>query len=388
MKSCSPSSLLCTWTLVLVCCLSVLSLSARRNTSLPALKVRGNQLTDPRGRTVMLHGVMDTPNPYFNRYRWGHEVGDAAVPRCLSYFDRLFTAITDTLHGAHCNVFRLHLDPCWTNDPSVAPSGEEKGEANISQFSLQRLEKYFDLLYWPLIRRAMNHGLYVVVRPPGVCPHHLRSGDAYQQYLLTVWRLVARHDSVCRYAGQISIEMANEPVALTLADGQTTSGALSDYFQPILNAIRKAGFKGIVWAPGTGWQSHYEDYAAHPLRDKNLGYAVHVYPGWYGASDDHCASEDFIRQFGEQVPVSRTHPILISEVDWSPEVPGKGHPNEWGAWVPGNMGTWATASTSRWCRAFKAVLDHYGNLSMTLTSTDDYLDLDAYLRDSTVLPAF
>ena len=33
---------------------------------LPALKVMGKDLVDDSGQKVVLHGVMDTPNRYFN----------------------------------------------------------------------------------------------------------------------------------------------------------------------------------------------------------------------------------------------------------------------------------------------------------------------------------
>lgn len=36
------------------------------------LHVNGNQLNDAYGNKVVLHGVMDTPSPYFNKYRWGN----------------------------------------------------------------------------------------------------------------------------------------------------------------------------------------------------------------------------------------------------------------------------------------------------------------------------
>jgi hypothetical protein len=65
---------------------------------------------------------------------------------------------------------------------------------------------------------------------------------------------------------------------------------------------------------------------------------------------------------------------------------GSGKYNEFGQWVASNMGTWGTASTSKWGNAWKAVKDYYGNISMTLTSTDDYLDVDAYLNNGTVQP--
>ena len=132
------------------------------------LHVNGNQFNDPYGNKVVLHGVMDTPNPYFNSWRWGYSANDGAISGCLNYFEKIFTAITDTRQGAYCNLFRLHLDPCWTNDPNKQSTGSETGEANISRFSSSRLEKYMRTVYWPIAQKALNHGLYVIMRPPGV----------------------------------------------------------------------------------------------------------------------------------------------------------------------------------------------------------------------------
>lgn len=352
---------------------------------LPSLHVDGRQLKDTHGNTVVLHGVMDTPNPYFNSGRWGAALN---VTKCLNYFEQLFTAITDHDQGAYCNVFRLHLDPCWTNDTSKPVTGTATGEANISQFSLARLQRYMKSLFWPLMQKAMAHGLYVVVRPPGVCPGTIQVGDEYNQYLMTVWNEFTLNDSIKKYAGQISIELANEPVAVNGADGQPSGTALHDFFQPIVDQCRKNGFTGIIWAPGTGWQSNYQSYAAHPIEGYNIGYAVHDYTGWYGCSDASCDPEAYIKEFGRSVPVVETAPIIITEVDWSPEKEGEGHYNEHGDWVPANYGTWSTGSTSKWGTAYKALLDHYGNISMTLSGTDCYIDMPRYLADGTVTPAF
>ena len=39
---------------------------------LPTLHVEGKWLVDQQGNHVVLHGVMDTPNMYFNGWRWGN----------------------------------------------------------------------------------------------------------------------------------------------------------------------------------------------------------------------------------------------------------------------------------------------------------------------------
>lgn len=133
------------------------------------LHVNGNQLNDAYGNKVVLHGVMDTPSPYFNKYRWGNTCTDNNIQPCISYYDKIFGALQNPAKGTYCNIFRLHLEPGWTNDPNKQSTGSETGEANISRFSAARLQKYLDALYLPIAQKAINHGLYVVIRPPGVC---------------------------------------------------------------------------------------------------------------------------------------------------------------------------------------------------------------------------
>ena len=89
------------------------------------------------------------------------------------------------------------------------------------------------------------------------------------------------------------------------------------------------------------------------------------------------------------MPVVDTAPIIITEVDWSPTNPdAEGHYNEHGEWVQPNYGTWATGSTSKWGKAFKTMLDHYGNISMTLSGTGCLIDRDILLQTGRVEPAF
>ena len=237
--------------------------------------------------------------------------------------------------------------------------------------------------------------MYVVIRPPGVCPHDIKVGDAYQEYLKTVWGTVTSFTTFLNdNAGKVSIELANEPVDVYDSKGvKNSSVALRDYFQPIVDVIRENGFKGIIWVPGSGWQSWYNNYAKYPIKDpeNNFGYAVHCYPGWYNSgsgSNDNTDKERMRRQFEVQVPVVKTNPIIVTEIDWSPPKPGAGHYDEHGKWVEPNYGTWGTATTSGFGNAFKYIHDYYGNISMTLQGSGLYFDIDKYLESNIVQPAF
>ena len=387
------------FTLITILC--ALGAGAQGVKPLPSLHTEGRWLVDKHGNQVVLHGVMDTPSNYFNGGRWEgskalgwwDHYNDTGVTNCLAYFEKLFKG----MEKAKCDVFRLHMDPAWTNDPadgyvyagSVGQASDASGEADIKKFNPERYQKYLPQLYLKLAEMAMKYGMYVVVRPPGVCPHDLKVGDYYNQYLMYVWDVFSQQEFVKDHAGQISIELANEPVNLRNAQNQDDPKALHDYFQPIVNKIRENGFTGIIWAPGTGWQANYTSYATYPIEGDNIGYAVHDYTGWYGCSDANPDPQNKIDQFHKQVPVVDTNPIIITEVDWSPENPSaQGHYNEHNEWVQPNYGTWSTGSTSKWGKAYKAMLDYYGNISMTLSGTGCLFDIDKLLSTGNVYPAF
>lgn len=387
------------FTLITILC--ALGAGAQGVKPLPSLHTEGRWLVDKHGNQVVLHGVMDTPSNYFNGGRWEgskalgwwDHYNDTGVTNCLAYFEKLFKG----MEKAKCDVFRLHMDPAWTNDPadgyvyagSVGQASDASGEADIKKFNPERYQKYLPQLYLKLAEMAMKYGMYVVVRPPGVCPHDLKVGDYYNRYLMYVWDVFSQQEFVKDHAGQISIELANEPVNLRNAQNQDDPKALHDYFQPIVNKIRENGFTGIIWAPGTGWQANYTSYATYPLEGDNIGYAVHDYTGWYGCSDANPDPQNKIEQFHKQVPVVDTNPIIITEVDWSPENPSaQGHYNEHNEWVQPNYGTWSTGSTSKWGKAYKAMLDYYGNISMTLSGTGCLFDIDKLLSTGNVYPAF
>jgi hypothetical protein len=329
-----------TWLMLLGC----ITIWAQGVKPLPTLHVEGRWLVDKHGNQVVLHGVMDTPNMYFNGWRWGSpwtdgtNYNDASVSKCLAYFDKLFAG----MEQAKCNVFRLHMDPAWTNDENITATGFTKNaegktidptgqvvesEADISHFSETLYRHWLPTLYLELVKKAMNHGLYVVVRPPGVCPHDLKVGDYYNQYLMLIWDIFSQNEYVKQHAGQISIELANEPVSVKNAQNQDDPKALHDFFQPIVDKIRSNGFTGIIWVPGTGWQGNYTSYVTNPITDdlKNIGYAVHDYDGWYGCEDKKLTVEDVpaatqrkIESFHSLVPVVDTYPIIGNELTSRP----------------------------------------------------------------------
>lgn len=362
--------------------------------TLAPLHQDGKYIKDPTGKVVNLHGVMDTPNAYFNGNRWqldwggGQYNSQKSLQNCLNYFNTYLPGLNDR-NKSYCNLFRLHLDPAWTNDPSkTAKNGG--GENDISRFSATRLSQFMDKLYWPITMKALESGMYVIMRPPGVCPQQISVQGEYYNYLMTVWDIVSKYIVNKGMCGQVMIELANEPIQILNKYGQRTDNAPHDFFQPIVDMIRRNGYTGIILVPGEGYQSQYEKYSKNPITGSNIGYAVHYYPGWYGTHDNWYAPETTLGNFKKQVPVVDQRPIVVTEIDWSPEKQPKvlDHYNEFGQAVYKNYGTWGTATTSKWGNEFKYVHDKCGNISMTLQGAALYLDIDRYLKDRYVQPAF
>ena len=51
----------------------------------------------------------------------------------------------------------------------------------------------------------------------------------------------------------------------------------------MVDVIRANGADNILWIPGLGWLSKYRGFAVNPIEGDNIGYAVHIYPGWIGS---------------------------------------------------------------------------------------------------------
>ncbi|MFW5725851.1 MAG: cellulase family glycosylhydrolase, partial [Bacteroidota bacterium] len=155
-------------------------------------------------------------------------------------------------------------------------------------------------------------------------------------------------------------ELANEPVSIRLADGSVGANTqphfdvLKEIFQPIVNRIRENGFHNVLWIPGSGYQAHYKGFAVNPIEGENIGYAVHIYPGWFGSANGY---EVFRSEFDEQVkPVADIAPILITEMDWAPE-----HYNSsWGKGITGTPGGEGFGAN------FKKIMDDTGNAGWLL----------------------
>lgn len=338
-----------------------------RGMMMPALHVEGRNLCTEKGEAVTIHGFGQTYSPWFNEqgngWGWGYN-----VEACLAYNQRLIDNIDAA--GWKMQWLRLHMDPHWSNDPQKVKEwdrenpGQWYGEGRIVAFSEARFRKYLDSLFVPMVEFAISRGLYVVMRPPGVCPPVIAVGDDYQHYLMQVWGIVCSHPKL-KNNPYVMFELANEPVRIAGGDEDCVA-----YFQTIVDSIRSLGCENILWVPGPGYQSWYTCYAATPIKGKNIGYAVHCYPGWYGSDSEeeggsveqkvvtHGARyEQFAEGWKRQVmPVAEKAPILITEMDWAP----KRYGNSWGKATTGEAGGVGFGAN------FRKIMDETGNVSWML----------------------
>ena len=338
---------------------------------MPPLHVEGRFLKDDTGKTVLLHGFGQTYSPWFNEQnsKWGNYDVDACLKYNKEKIDQLLAA------GWKMNWIRLHMDPYWSNTPGMHPTGEN----DISAFDFNRFKTYFHSVFIPMAEYAISKGLYVVMRPPGVCPEEIAVGDAYHKYLKQVWGYVSTQSKV-KDNPLIMLELANEPVRIKDTDGQYRSNTdgcnrnLTQFFQEIVDLMRSNGCDNILWVPGTGYQSQYAGFATYPVKGDNIGYAVHVYPGWYGSdaikpSQELGGSygggyEAFAAGWNTQVgPAAEIAPILVTEMDWAPE----SYNASWGKSITGRMlGEGFGAN-------FKYIADKTGNVSWMIFTGAEHL---------------
>ncbi|WP_305154276.1 cellulase family glycosylhydrolase, partial [uncultured Duncaniella sp.] len=308
---------------------------------MPVLHVDGRYLKDDAGNVVNLHGFAQTYSPWFNER--GTKWNNYDVNGCLEYNKKKIDELLEA--GWKMNFVRIHMDPYWSNTPGVSTTGEN----DISAFDFNRFRTYLSQVFIPMAEYAVSKGLYVVMRPPGVCPEKIEIGDAYHKYLKRVWGYVSTQSRLTDNP-HIMFELANEPVQIKDNDGQfgsNTDGCfknLTAYFQEIVDLMRGNGCDNILWIPGTGYQSQYAGFARYPVTGDNIGYAVHVYPGWYGSDAIEPSHElggsygggfnAFAAGWASQIkPVADFAPVMVTEMDWAPSK----YDASWGKSITGKM---------------------------------------------------
>ncbi|MGN0854493.1 MAG: family 43 glycosylhydrolase [Kiritimatiellia bacterium] len=370
-------------TLLPVCLMGLLSPALMAQEEVAAIRVEGRHFVDSEGKCVRLIGPMHSMCPFFSGGRWGDGQDDAAIARCLDYTRKICHGIADRSQGSYLNMIRLTDDAYWSHDDNLRKAAGEKTRPYVA-CDWARYHRYVEKVLVPAAEIAVSEGLYVIIRPSYNTEGDTVVGDGYNRHLVREWEVISANPRLKALSGKVLFELENEPVNVETRDGHRTPDqpAVTDYMQPMVDAIRKNGWNGIILVPGFGYQSHFRGFLSNPIRDpqKNYGFAVHVYPGWYAQNDQTADPERFLAHFLHQVPVALDYPCVVTEVDWSPEKPGAGKKNEFGEYVPANWGSWGTGSTSQWGNAYLSLLERLGNISTLTGGIDLYFDIGAYLK--------
>lgn len=338
---------------------------------MPKLHIEGRWLMDEDGNHVNLHGFGQTYSPWFNEQ--GSKWSNYDVNACLKYNKGILDGVMKA--GWKMTYLRLHMDPYWSNTPGVPTTGEN----DISAFDFNRFRTYLQSVFIPMAEYAISKGLYVVMRPPGVCPEEIAVGDAYHKYLKRVWGYISQQ-KVLTQNPYIMFELANEPVRIKGTDGVYGAGsdacneALTQFFQEIVDLMRGNGCENILWVPGTAYQSQYAGFAKYPIKGDNIGYAVHVYPGWYGSDAIEPSHElggnygggydSFAAGWKNQIePCAAIAPMLVTEMDWMPSV----YQASWGKSITGKMLGQGFGAN------FKLLADRTGNIGWMLFTGPELL---------------
>ena len=389
-----------TWRLSLWAFLLIVSNEtfAWRGMRMPELFVKGRYLMakDVNGNDsiVNLHGFGQTYSAYFNGYAWCKnsdgsvnwgKTKDAAA--CVKWNKEQISKMLDA--GWKVNWLRLHMDPAWSNNDKKVDEWQKKNggyypENQIYAFDMDLFKKYLDQIFIPMAEYAIENGIYVVMRPPGVCPENLAIGDEYQEYLIKVWTYVCSHEKL-KNNPYIMFELANEPINMKGDDGQFTNWSdgsqknCTKFFQKVVDEIRAVGCNNILWVPGLCWQQNYQGYVKYPVVDREgglgIGYAVHCYPGWYGSDSEVASVEQKVETSGAGYVefnngwsnsisgVAAKSPILVTEMDWAP----KKYNNSWGKATTGTEGGVGFGAN------FRFIMDKTGNVSWMLFTDADKL---------------
>lgn len=333
------------------------------------LHVEGRFLVDANGKRQVLHGFAQTYSPWFNEQ--GSKWTNYDVATCLKYNQGL---IDDMLKaGWEMKFVRIHMDPYWSNEPGI----HTEGENDISAFSLSRFKKYLDEVFIPMAEYAISKKMYVVMRPPGVCPKVVSINGDYHNYLKRVWDYVAQHPKL-KNNGYVMFELANEPIRICDDNGNPLDNwdgrfedargrQLQRFMQDLVNVIRTNGCNNILLIPGLHYQMLYKTFAKYPITGENIGYAVHCYPGWYnsGVEDNvNVTYNEFKDGWDDQIgPVAAIAPVVVTEMDWAP----KKYEASWGKAVTG------TAGGTGFGANFMKIADETGNVSWLLFTGPEWL---------------
>ncbi len=268
--------------------------------NLEPLHVDGRYLKNPAGDIVTLHGLQKTIHTWIDHMGtiWGGEDYEGAVKYQKEWIDSLLMV------DWKIDYIRLNVGDGWIINKAT----------NTYDLDYFKQKVFFDKVYIPFIDYLNSKGIYAVLYFDygGGCD--IEIGDSNQQRLFEFWDYVSSHPQIKNNPG-VMIELHNEPVGVVGHDGHREDFRdVKNYFQPMIDIIRKNGCNCVVWVPGLGYQSQYAGFATNPIKRENIGYAFHAYNHYYRGN-----SYEWIKEkWDEQIkPVGNMAPLMITETYWN-----------------------------------------------------------------------
>lgn len=292
----------------------------------PPLHIVGNQLRDPAGNAVRLHGWMQPQACFFNGHCHFHRdpsdwTDPSNIAGLLAYKSEVVDLFSDTTarygrnHGWFASYSRLNTD-------NIGGWSHAAGLYNMEQF-----DGWIENFIVPYANHLRSRGMYLVISAVGPIntPNNgtRNAGVVEGQRLRTFWQRVANNPGV-KNADNIMFELMNEPVEIESAPGNGDWGnqasrfhrAFRDWIQPVIDDIRSTGANNIIWVPTLDWQGSPHQWVEYPFSGENIGIAAHLYPAYGGAFDDTLALQRlWDRQY--QPAVDRW-PMIMTETFWHP----------------------------------------------------------------------
>lgn len=300
--------------------------------TLEPLHVDSRYLKNPKGDIVTLHG-------------W--------ITNWQNMHQEFYQETVD--YEAHFKAWKLTTDSILSKGWKVDYARLHFGYNNPRDFDgfVQRGE--FEKTTLRMIDYLNSKGIYVLlmadVESGDFAEHPQRFvGDPWYQRLLRYWDYVSSHPRIKNNPG-VMFELQNEPGNFMSSDGRLNDfRTLRAYYQSMVDLIRRNGCQQVIWIPGTGAQMGYAGYATFPLKDENLGYAVHYYD-WDGEGDD-----TYI--WSELKAASNMAPIIVTETAWD-----------------GLYENVIGSTTSSFGMNMKRLIDEAGNVSWNFLSEAHYMVL-------------
>ena len=239
---------------------------------LPALKVKGTQLVNAKGKTVQLKGVSTHGLSWFPQY---------VNQKGFSYMKKKWGV----------NAVRLAMY-----------TAEYNGYCTADAKNRRALEKTID----NGVKYATKAGLYVII------DWHVLSDanpKTYEKQAVSFFKKMA---SKYKNHTNVIYEICNEP------NGGTSWSDIRSYAKKVVKAIRSKDKKAVILIGTPSWSQDVDLAADSPLTGyKNLMYSLHFYAGTHGEQ---------LRQKA-QAALDKGLPVFVSEFGIS-DASGNGNLNK------------------------------------------------------------